>query len=80
MFEEGYDADQEGDSDRSDKAGHRTAKNKKQPKDRRRDEDSAGREQISRGFVMYPQICRILLQLLKVSFEGRPLQDAEPDK
>lgn len=80
MFEEGYDADQEGDSDRSDKAEHRTAKNKRQPKDRRKNENSAGHDQISRGLVIYPQIYSILLQLLKVCFDGRPLQDAEPDK
>ena len=78
MLEEGYDADQEGDSDRSDETEQRPAKNKKQPKQRRRNEDST-RQQITKGLVIHPQICNIILQLLKVCY-GTKLQTADSER
>ena len=78
MLEEGYDADQEGDSDRSDETEQRPAKNKKQPKQRRRNEDSKS-QQITKGLVIYPQICNIILQLLKVCY-GTKLQTSDSER
>ena len=78
MLEEGYDADQEGDSDRSDETEQRSAKNKKQPKQRRRNEDSKS-QQITKGLVIHPQICNIILQLLKVCY-GTKLQTADSER
>lgn len=77
MLEEGYDADQEGDSDRSDETEQRPAKNKKQPKQRRRNEDSKNR-QVTKGLVIHPEICKFLLEFLKVCYGGK-LQAAESD-
>ena len=78
MLEEGYDADQEGDSDRSDETEQRQAKNKKLPKLRRRNDDSKN-QQITKGLVIYPDICNFLLQLLKVCY-GSKLQAADSER
>lgn len=77
ILEEGYDADQEeGDSDGSDEKEEKLAKSKKQPKQRKRSEYS--KQQISKGLVIYPQICNILLQVLKVYY-GSKLCDGDSD-
>ena len=78
MLEEGYDADQEGDSDRSDDTEQRPAKNKKQPKHKRRNEDLKN-QQITKGLIIYPQICNILLEFLNVCY-GSELQAADSDR
>ena len=78
MLENGYDADQEGDSDRSDETEQRPVKNKKQSKQGRKNEDSAN-EEISKGLVIYPQVVNVLLQLLKVCFDSK-LRDADSDR
>lgn len=76
-LEEGYDADQECDSDRSDDAEQRPSKTKKQPNDKRGN-DELKKGQITKGLILYPQICNVLLELLKVCF-GSKLQAADPD-
>ena len=78
MLEEGYDADQEGDSDRSDDTEERLAKIKKQPKQKRRNEDLKD-QQITKGLIIYPQICNVLLEFLKVCY-GSKLQAADSDR
>ena len=77
MIEEGYDADQEGDSDRSDETEQKHVKNKKQSKQKRRNEYST-QQRITKGLVIYPQICNFLLQLLKVCY-GSKLRAADSD-
>lgn len=77
MLEEGYDADQEGDSDRSGESELKLVRNKKQPKQRRKNEYSK-QLQIRKGLVIYPQITTILLQLLKVCY-GSKICAADPD-
>ena len=78
VLEEGYDADQEEvDSDKSDETELKLVKNKKQPKQRRQNKYSK-QLQIRKGLVIYPQICTILLQLLKVCYGGR-LCAEDPD-
>lgn len=77
VLEEGYDADQEGDSDKSDETELKLVKTKKQSKQRRQNEYSK-QLQIRKGLVIYPQICTILLQLLKVCY-GRRLCAGDPD-
>ena len=78
VVEEGYDADQEGDSDRSDEAEQKPVKNKKQPKQKKRNHLSKQQQQISKGLVIYPQICNILFQLLKVCY-GSQMHVGESD-
>lgn len=77
MLEEGYDADQEGDSDRSGESELKLVRNKKQPKQRRKNEYSK-QLQIRKGLVIYPQITTILLQFLKVCY-GSKICAADPD-
>lgn len=78
ILEEGYDADQEeGDSDRSDETEQKLVKSKKQPKQKKRNEYSK-QQHITKGLVIYPKICNILLQLLKVCY-GRKLCAGDSD-
>lgn len=71
ILEEGYDADQEqGDSDRSDETEQKFVKSKKQPRQRKQNGYSK-QQNITKGLVIYPQICNILLQLLKVCYGSK---------
>ena len=60
VFEEGYDADQEADSDMSDETGRKSSDSKKQPKQKKRSQFPKQLEHILKGLVVYPRICNIL--------------------
>lgn len=71
VFEEGYDADQEADSDMSDETGRKSSDSKKQPKQKKRSQFPKQLEHILKGLVVYPRICNILFQLLQVCHGSR---------
>ena len=79
MVEEGYDADQEADSDRSDETEHKSPRNKKQARQKKRSQFPKQLEHMSKGLVIYPRICNVLFQLLKVCYGSR-VQEGESER
>ncbi|XP_022782202.1 lysosomal-trafficking regulator-like isoform X2 [Stylophora pistillata] len=78
VVEEGYDADQEADSDRSDETEHKSPRNKKQARQKKRSQFPKQLEHMSKGLVIYPRICNVLFQLLKVCYGSR-VQEGESE-